>query len=183
MEHKHYNKGLFTGAFDPIHSDHIRSLKMASDLCSELVVAVSTDDVIREYKHHEPAIPFEERLAIVSELKCVSQAIPQDNLYSKLQMCLDNNIDVLFSCDEYLRSSYPNPEEMTLKQLAGVTRWEKFEEELNGYGIDVVYLPRGQNMSSTELKENIAESIGYQQPHGVMLYSEGECCDEPTFSM
>ena len=64
MEHKHYNKGLFTGAFDPIHSDHIRSLKMASDLCSELVVAVSTDDVIREYKHHEPAIPFEERLAI-----------------------------------------------------------------------------------------------------------------------
>ena len=183
MEQKHYNKGLFTGAFDPIHSDHIRSLKMASSMCQDLIVAVSTDDVIREYKHHEPAIPFKERIAIVNELKSVSQAIPQDNLYSKLQMCLDNDIDVLFSCDEYLRSSYPNPEEMTLKQVAGVERWERFEEELNSYGIDVVYLPRGQNMSSTQLKENIAESIGYQQPHGVMLYSEGECCDEPTISM
>jgi len=180
---KHYHRGLFTGAFDPIHSDHIKALKLSSSMCDELIVAVSTDEVIKDYKHHDPAIPFEERIAIVDELKCVTKAIPQNDLHDKLQMCLDNGIDVLFSCDEYLRSSYPDPDKMTLKQKAGVERWEKFEQQLNEYGIDVIYNPRGQSTSSTDIKESVAQSIGYQQPQGVMLYSEGECMCEDVFSL
>ena len=180
---KHYRRGLHTGAFDSIHKKHIDSLKLSASMCDELIVAVSTDQVIRDYKYKNPAIPFEERIAIISELKCVSKAIPQDNLYTKLQMCLENEVDVLFSCDEYLRSSYPNPEEMTAKQIAGVERWERFSQELNEYGIDVVYLPRGQNISSTQMKEDIAQSVGFQQPQGIMLYSEGECCNEDVFTL
>ena len=182
-EQKHYHRGLYTGAFDPVHSDHIRALKLCADMCDELIVAVSTDEVIKSYKHHEPAIPFEERIAIIQEFKSVTKAIPQNDLHNKLNMCIENDVDVLFSCDEYLRSTYPDPEKMTPKQIAGVERWEKFEEQLNGLGIDVVYHARGQNNSSTEMKEHIAQSIGYQQPQGVMLYSEGECCNEDVFTL
>jgi len=180
---KHYKRGLHTGAFDSIHKKHIEALKTSASMCDELIVAVSTDEVIKDYKHHAPSIPFEERIAIIRELKSVSKAIPQDNLYSKLQMCLENDIDVLFSCDEYLRSSYPDPDKMTQKQIAGVERWESFEQQLNEYGIDVVYLPRDPNFSSTQQKINIAQSIGYQQPQGVMLYSEGECVGEEFFNL
>ena len=123
-ENKTYHRGLYTGAFDPIHSDHIKSIQLASSMCDQLVVAVSTDDVIRDYKHHEPGIPFEQRLAIVDALKGVTKAIPQSNLYGKLEMCERLGVDVLFSCNEYQRSSYPNPDEMTPKQIAGVERWE-----------------------------------------------------------
>ena len=180
---KHYRRGLHTGAFDSIHKKHIDSLKLSASMCDELIVAVSTDEVIRDYKYKNPAIPFEERIAIISELKCVSKAIPQTDLYAKLQMCLENDIDVLFSCDEYLRSSYTNPEEMTAKQIAGVERWERFEQELAEYGIDVVYEPRDPNFSSTKQKINIAENIGYTQTQGIMLYSEGECTNEDVFNL
>ncbi|MBQ3047691.1 MAG: adenylyltransferase/cytidyltransferase family protein [Clostridia bacterium] len=180
---KYYKRGLYTGAFDSLHIKHIESLKTASGMCEELIVAVSTDDVIEEYKHHKPSIPFEQRIAIISELKSVSKAIPQDNLYSKLQMCLEHDVDVLFSCDEYLKSTYPNPEEMTPKQIAGVERWEKFEQQLSEYGIDVIYLPRDYSFSSTQQKLDIARSINYQPEQGIMLYSEGECNDEAVFSL
>ena len=182
-QQKHYRRGLHTGAFDCIHKKHIDSLKLSASMCDELIVAVSTDEVIKNYKYREPALPFEERLAIINELKCVSKAIPQENLYAKLQMCLENDSDVLFSCDEYLRSSYPEPDKMTAKQLAGVERWEKFEQELAEYGIDVIYEPRDPNFSSTQQKINIAENIGYRETQGIMLYSEGECTNEEVFSL
>ncbi len=176
------HRGLLTGAFDPIHSDHIVAIQRAAQLCNELVVAVSTDSVIWEYKHHITSLPLEVRLPIVAGIKGVHEAIPQNDLYDKLNMCLENNIDVLFSCEEYQREYYKNPEDMTDNQIAGVERWEKFENDLTDYGITVHYLPRGQG-SSTEIKNQMAQRLNLQKPQGIMLYSEGEECCEDVFSL
>ena len=60
------------------------------------------------------------------------------------------------------------------------------EAEANAHGIDVVYLPRSQEVSSSMLKARMLERSGYQEPQGVMLYSEGEdysAGTEATFSL
>lgn len=179
---KPYKRGFFTGAFDPFHVAHAEAIENASSLCEQLIVGVSTDDVIRHYKG-EPFQPFEQRLRTISYIKGVSLAIPQNDLYNKLEMLQDLGADVLFSCEEYQRSYYPDESQMTDKQRAGVERWENFEQEANAVGIDVVYLPRSQETSSSALKESFIARSGCQKPQGIMLYSEGECNDEPCFSL
>ena len=180
---KHYNRGLYTGAFDLLNIGHIRGIQNAATRCDQLIVAVSTNEVIKDYKHHDPVLPYEHRAETVAAIKGVSMVVPQTDLYDKLDMCLKLGCDVIFSCDEYLMSSYPDPEKMTAKERAGVERWEQFEKEVAEYGIDVVYLPRTQGISSTDIKTKIAEQNNLQQPQGVMLYSEGECCYESSVVM
>lgn len=184
-EPKRWTRGLLTGAFDLFHVAHAKAIDKASSLCDQLIVAVSTDEVIRHYKG-EPFQPFQQRLETVSYCKGVTLAIPQDDLYEKLEMCEALGVDVLFSCEEYQRSYYPDPEKMTPKEIAGVERWEKFEAEVNAHGIDVVYLPRSQEVSSSMLKARMFERSGYQEQQGIMLYSEGEdysAGTEATFSL
>lgn len=184
-EPKRWHRGLLTGAFDPFHVAHAKAIDKASSLCDQLVVAVSTDEVIRHYKG-EPFQPFQQRLETISYCKGVTLAIPQDDLYEKLEMCQALGVDVLFSCEEYQRSFYSDPEKMTPKEIAGVERWEAFEQEANANGIDVVYLPRSQEISSSILKARMLERSGWQEPQGIMLYSEGEdfsAGPESTFTL
>ena len=183
MKNTKYQRGLYTGAFDVINIGHIRGIQNAADNCEQLIVAVSTDEVIRDYKHHEPVMPFEQRLEIISQIKGVTLAIPQSDLYEKVEVCKALGVDVIFSCDEYLRTSYPEPNKMTEKEIAGVERWERFEEEANENGIDVVYLPRTQGTSSSMIKEKIISQSDLQQPQGIMLYSEGECSEEAVICL
>ena len=114
-EPKRWSRGLLTGAFDPFHVAHAKAIDKASSLCDQLIVAVSTNEVIRHYKG-EPFQPFQQRLETVSYCKGVTLAIPQDDLYEKLEMCEALGVDVLFSCEEYQRSYYPDPEKMTPKE-------------------------------------------------------------------
>lgn len=153
---KPYLRGYYTGAFDMFHYGHLLAIQNALNYCNQLVVAVSTDEVIRDYKHREPVIPFEQRLAIVSSIKGVSIAIPQYDLYNKMAPAEALGCDVIFSCDEYQRKTYEG-KEMTAKQEAGVERWEKFEEEAKDVGIDIVYLPRTNDISSTNIKSKILQ--------------------------
>ena len=155
---KPFKRGILTGAFDPWHFDHGTAVMRAAELCDQLIIAVSTDDVIRNYKHHEPFFPLDFRMRSVAQIKGVSLVIAQENLYDKLEMIQSLGADVLFSCEEYQREFYQNPpREMSPKEEAGVERWEKFEAEANENGIDVVYLPRGTDMSSSKLKERALE--------------------------
>ena len=48
-------------------------------MCDKLIVGVSTDELLFEYKKKKPIIPFKERLEIVRNIKYVDVAIPQFN--------------------------------------------------------------------------------------------------------
>lgn len=77
---KQYKVGYTTGVFDMFHIGHLNLLKKAKEHCDYLIVGVSTDEVVQSYKNKTPIIPFEERIAIVQELKCVDQAVPQTSM-------------------------------------------------------------------------------------------------------
>ena len=182
MSIKQYNRGYYTGVFDIIHNGHIRAISNAADLCDQLVVGVSTDEVVYSYKNKYPILPFESRVEVVNNIKGVAAAIPQTDLHNKVDVCLALGCDVIFSSEEY-REDYYEGREMTLKEQAGVERWKAIQDEANQNGIDVVYLPRSQGVSSTFIKESVVDQMGYQPSQNIMLYSEGESCDETVFSL
>lgn len=65
---------LVTGGFDPLHSGHIAYFKAARELGDHLVVGLNSDDWLTR-KKGRPFMPFEERAAIIKELKCVDEVI------------------------------------------------------------------------------------------------------------
>ena len=126
-----------SGTFDLFHSNHLKMINYGRGLGDTLIVGVSTDELVCSYKK-PPAVPFEERIAIVEGLKAPDLVIPQHTLeHSETVKKL--NIDCFVIGDDwYGKYDY-------LKQL----------------GVDVFYLPYGTGVSSTNLKKKIYEQ--YQE--------------------
>ena len=64
---------------DLLHIGHLRCLQQAKALGDYLIVGVLTDEATAAYKR-VPIIPFEERMELVSALKCVDEVIRQSSL-------------------------------------------------------------------------------------------------------
>jgi len=64
---------------DLLHLGHLRALQQAKALGGYLIVGVLTDEAVIAYKRW-PIIPFEERLELVANLKCVDEVMRQDTL-------------------------------------------------------------------------------------------------------
>ena len=131
--------GYTAGVYDMFHIGHLNVLKNAKSLCDYLIVAVSTDELVQEYKHKTPIIPFENRKAIVEAIKFVDKVVPQTNM-DKKQAAIDNNINIMFVGDDW----------------KGTDKWNKIEQELSTIGkegVKVVYLPHTDGISSTMLRD------------------------------
>ena len=74
---KKYKVGYTTGVFDMFHIGHLNILRRAKEQCEYLIVGVSTDELVQEYKNKIPIIPFEERAEIVQSIDCVERVIAQ----------------------------------------------------------------------------------------------------------
>lgn len=133
---KRYKVGYTTGVFDMFHIGHLNILKRAKEQCDYLIVGVSTDEVVEGYKGKTPIIPFEERIAIVKELKCVDQAVPQTSM-NKMEAWEKYHFDALFHGSDW----------------KGSNMYNKLIEEFSAVGVDVVFLPHTDNVSSTLLSE------------------------------
>lgn len=131
--------GYTTGVFDLFHIGHLTMLKNAKGMCDKLVVGVTVDELVA-YKHKKAVIPFEERIEIVRNIKCVDVAIPQENL-NKFEAWKKIKYDILFVGDDW----YDTP------------KWNEYERELNTMGIRVVYFPYTKGTSSTLINETLLE--------------------------
>lgn len=136
MGNKKYKVGYTTGVFDMFHIGHLNILKKAKEQCDYLIVGVSTDENVQNYKKKTPIIPFEERIAIVRELKCVDEAVPQTNM-NKMEAWENLHFDALFHGSDW----------------KGSDMYNKMIEEFAAVGVDVVFLPHTEGVSSTLLSE------------------------------
>ncbi len=134
--------GYTCGVYDLFHIGHLNLLKNAKGLCDKLIVGVSTDELVA-YKHKKAVIPFEERLEIIRNIKCVDAAIPQDDL-DKFKMWEKLHFDILFVGDDW----YGDP------------RWKEMEAKFAEVGVRVVYFPYTKGTSSTILNETLAKIRG-----------------------
>lgn len=76
------SKIVFTGgSWDLFHIGHLNVLKESKKMGHTLIVGVSTDDLIEKYKGVPPVMNFDQRSAIIKELKCVDLVVEQKNLF------------------------------------------------------------------------------------------------------
>lgn len=136
MANKKYKIGYTTGVFDMFHVGHLNILKRAKMECDYLIVGVSTDEVVQDYKQKKPIIPFEDRIAIVNELKCVDEVVPQTSM-DKMEAWKKLQFDVLFHGSDW----------------KGSDMYNKMIDELSAVGVDVVFLPHTDGISSSMLAD------------------------------
>ena len=140
--------GYTTGVYDMFHIGHLNILKNAKEQCDYLIVGVSTDELVEHDKNKKPVIPFSERLQIVSSIKYVDQVVPQDNK-NKLEAWQKYHFDKMFVGSDW----------------QGTPQWEKFEEEFEPLGVEIVYLPHTDGISSTQLTAVIKKILDEDTHH------------------
>ncbi|MCZ0950803.1 glycerol-3-phosphate cytidylyltransferase, partial [Pseudomonas syringae pv. tomato] len=98
---------------------------------SNLIVAVSTDE-FNKLKGKTCVIPYEQRAAIVAEIKYVDKVIPENNWEQKENDIEKYNVDAFVIGDD----------------------WKGKFDFLNEK-CEVIYLPRTEGISTTELKAKL----------------------------
>ena len=121
-------KVITYGTFDLFHVGHLNILRRAKELGDYLVVAVSSD-AFNEIKGKKCVIPDYERMAIVEAIKYVDEVIPENDWEQKIRDVQEHDIDVFVMGDD----------------------WKGKFDFLSEY-CDVVYLPRTEGISTTQLK-------------------------------
>lgn len=133
-----YKIGYTTGVFDMFHVGHLNIIKKAKEQCDFLIVGVSTDEVVEDYKHKTPVICFKDRLKIVEAIRYVDKAVPQTTM-DKTVAWRELKFDAIFHGDDWKGTGYYN----------------ECEEQLKKLGVDVVFLPHTPGISSTDIVKKI----------------------------
>ena len=120
-----------SGTFDMLHINHLKMLEYARALGDILIVGVNTDELVASYKS-QPIVPFEERIALLKALKWPDIVIPQNSL-DHTDKIKKLNFDIFVIGDD----------------------WIGKYDYLNELGVQVVYFPYGEGISSSGLKKKI----------------------------
>lgn len=130
--------GYTTGVYDMFHIGHLNILKKAKEQCDFLIVGVTTDALCYDRKQKYPIINEAERMAIISELRCVDQVVPQEDM-NKLAAVQKYHADVVFVGSDW----------------KGTEEWNRYEREFAEVGCTVVYLDHTEGISSSILRDRL----------------------------
>ncbi|MGA7412697.1 MAG: HAD-IIIA family hydrolase [Bryobacteraceae bacterium] len=136
--------GFTCGAFDVLHAGHVDLLERAKGLCDRLLVAVNSDESVRQYKSpFRPVIPEAQRMQVVAGLGCVDVVVRLDE-ERPLGLIERWRPDLYIKGGDYtgLRS--------------GTT--------VESYGGKVVLLPFATEQSTTAIMERIAALHAHRGP-------------------
>ena len=122
---------LTYGTFDLLHKGHINLIKRAKSLGDNLIVGLSTDEFNRE-KHKKSYFTFSQRKELLSTIDDINLIIPENSWDQKIKDIQQYQIDIL---------------------VMGSDWTDKFDY-LKDY-CDVIYLPRTEYISTTDIKEEI----------------------------
>lgn len=126
--------GYTTGVYDMFHIGHLNIISRAKEQCDYLIVGVSTDELVQHDKNKTPIIPYEERAAIIAALKYVDKVVPQQDK-DKFAAWEKLHFDKMFVGSDW----------------EGTPQWNKYEKEFAPVGVQIVYLPHTDGISSTQL--------------------------------
>ena len=120
------------GTFDVFHVGHLRILERAKQLGERLVVGVSSDPLNVIKKGRVPVCSQDERMSIISALRCVDLVFLEESLEQKRDYLVQYQADVLVMGDDW------------------TGRFDEFSDVC-----EVVYLPRTPSISTTTIIEKI----------------------------
>ncbi len=134
--------GYTTGVFDLFHIGHLNLLKNAKSMCDQLIVGVTTDDLVA-YKKKRAVIPFEERIEIVRSIQYVDTAVAQESM-DKMEAWKQYRFDMMFVGDDWKNTP----------------KWEEFEAQFKAVGVQIVYFPYTKGTSSTLINQVLLKLRG-----------------------
>lgn len=127
--------GYTTGVFDMFHIGHLNILRRAKEQCDFLIVGVSEDELVRKEKNKTPIISFSNRCEIVSAIKYVDKVVPQKNK-DKLSAWEKLQFNKMFVGSDW----------------EGTTIWKNYECVLGKVGVEIIYIPHTEGISSSLLR-------------------------------
>lgn len=139
---KKYKIGYTQGVYDMFHIGHLNLINRVKEQCDYLIVGVNSDRLVQSYKHKDTVIKEEDRAEIVRNLKAVDEVVIVDTL-DKVELSGQLKFNAVFIGDDW----YGNP------------RWMQTKYDLNKLGVDVVFLPHTEGISSTMLRPDKDNSI------------------------
>lgn len=120
------------GTYDILHRGHINLLKRAKALGDELIVMLSTDEFNQQVKKKDNYYVYEDRKQVLESLKYVDAVYPEENWVQKKDDILNYEVDILVMGDN----------------------WKGQFDSLTDY-CKVVYLPRTEGVSTSEIKKRL----------------------------
>ena len=121
------------GTFDLLHYGHINLLKRAKALGDYLVVVISSDEFNWNEKRKKCYFSYEQRKALVEAVRYVDLVIPEESWEQKKTDVHEYHIDTFVMGDDWKG------------------QFDFLEEE----GVEVVYLPRTPEISTTQIKKDL----------------------------
>ena len=121
------------GTFDLLHYGHINLLKRARALGDYLIVVVSSDEFNWNEKHKKCYFTYEQRKHLLESIRYVDLVIPEENWEQKRSDMHEYHVDTFVMGDD----------------------WKGKFDFLKEEGVEVVYLPRTPEISTTQIKKNL----------------------------
>jgi len=126
-----------SGTFDLFHYGHLNILLECKKL-GHLTVGISTDKLVERYKGLKPIMNYNDRYAIVKELRCVDKVIKQETFFDVKQL---KNIDIIVLGDDWLNKPFP-----------------ELDIALETLKIEIRYIPYTKRLSTSKIKKYIIDN-------------------------
>lgn len=124
------------GTFDLLHYGHINLLHRAKSLGDYLIVAISTDEFNWREKHKKCYFTYEQRKQLVESIRYVDLVIAESSWEQKRQDMHEYHIDTFVMGDD----------------------WRGKFDFLKEEGVDVVYLSRTPEISTSQIKQDLYDA-------------------------
>ena len=121
------------GTFDLLHYGHINILRRAKERGDYLIVALSTDEFNWAEKHEKCYFNYEQRKQLLEAIRYVDLVIPETCWEQKKTDVHEYHVDTFVIGDD----------------------WTGKFDFLKDEGVEVVYLPRTPEISSTQIKKDL----------------------------
>lgn len=123
------------GTFDLLHYGHINLLRRAKEQGDYLVVALSTDEFNWNEKQKKCYFTYEQRKSLLEAIRYVDLVIPEETWEQKRKDVQKYHIDTFVMGDD----------------------WKGHFDFLKDEGVEVVYLPRTPEISTTQIKKELGK--------------------------
>ena len=131
-----YKKALIFGTYDPLHYAHIRLFERASKLAREVYACTESDEIIRKNKKRDPFTTEIERVKDLRGIKYLKNVFIRTEKINR---------------DFYVKMLKPD-----VLILGSDWKGKKWEGE--GLGVKIIYLPRTEGISSTDIRNGLGIS-------------------------
>ncbi|NLK11097.1 MAG: glycerol-3-phosphate cytidylyltransferase [Staphylococcus equorum] len=121
------------GTFDLLHYGHTNLIRRAKAQGDYLIVALSTDEFNWNEKQKKCYFSYEQRKALLESIRYVDLVIPEASWEQKRNDIQEYHIDTFVIGDD----------------------WKGKFDFLNEYGVEVVYLSRTPEISTSQIKNDL----------------------------